>query len=673
MAVPIVEFYHPHKGSLSPQYKRTLKNVAHVYSPGAVVRLGEGQSTLPPQQWFDWWPNRSGMLQAIVAREMNALQVFDDSTLFLDIETDSSEEMWNQPLEEFFRLGQYAWGEGDVTVTTSLRDVLHQMSKAETIIAHNGHNFDFSVLLGDSALEWAMQGKLFDTWVHATLVAPAPFKYTSRNGHTYVNAAQPSNARRWFSLDNLSFQFGLEGKYTSDDGSGLKALAKKYGGFGKIPLDDPDYLAYAEQDIPALREVARSLLAVPYNPEYARRAQKCAAIDAQMTRNGVRIDLEAAKARKAEQESEAAETLAWLVQEHGFPTEGKQPWKSNVGKRALDRMMEQGGANVSKWPKTASGARSYSGEALKTICEGTPLEETAQRVAVVMGQRTLADQLIQHTHADGRIHPDIDALQVSSRRSTTKPGVTTFGKEIEKTFFISDPGMVMMEFDLDAADARGVAALSGDPNLIKQYTDGVDGHEFVGREFYGDAEYEAHMLPGWETDTEIRKKNPLRQKSKPLGHGYSYGSGAKNLSRVAGVPLSDAQRYISVMRRLFPVREQWFDKVRLEAQKGFITNYWGRKIFIDPDRAYTQAPAMHGQSFTSEMIEDWLLKIYDAAPEVIRWICFGIHDALLIQLPEDKVDYYSEVILNCAKREINGVPMLAAKGQPAKNWGDCAH
>ena len=667
-----VTILHPEPSSLSGDYKRTIKNAVHAQEgfEGCVVKLGKGMSTLLPITAYGQYPAHVGMTEAIIARELGTLQTFDDDTLFLDIETDSAEERWNQPLHEFFRLGQYAWGEGDVTVTDDLDEVLDAIAKAETVIAHNGHNFDFGVLLGKRALPLTMDGKLFDTWTHATLVCPAPHRYTARNGYTYVDAAKPGNARRWFSLDNMAFQFGLDGKIEDD---GLKVLAKEFDGFGNIPTDDPRYRAYAETDVIVLREVARSLMAVPYDNDYAMRAQKAAAIDARMTQNGCLIDLPKTRARSAEQAKLAQDTLDWLVQEYDFPTEGKQPWKSNAGKAAIDALMESGGARVSEWPKTAKGARSYAGDALKAITEGTELEETGKRLAQIMGQRTLADQLLEYTYKDGRIHPDIDALQVSSRRSTTRPGVTTFGKEVEKNFFISDPGMVMMEFDLDAADARGVAALSGDPNLVKQYTEGVDGHEFVGRAVYGDKEYEAHMLPGWETDPEIRKANPLRKKSKPLGHGYSYGSGAKNLARVAGVSLEEAQHFVNVQKRLFPVRERWFDSVRREAEKGFVTNMWGRKIFIDPERAYTQAPAMHGQSFTSEMIEDWLLKMYEVAPEIADWLCFGIHDALLIQLPEDRVDHYTDIVLGCAKRTIRGVPMQAAKGHPARSWGACAH
>lgn len=675
MSAKEVTLFHPAPHKLSGTYKRTLKNAVHSLKQyeGFVVRLGKGESTLLSQTAYERYPNRVGMTQAIVARELGELQVFDNKTLFLDIETDSADERWNQPLYEFFRLGQYAWGEGEVTVTTDLNEVLDQIAKAETVVAHNGHNFDFSVLLGDRALPLAMDSKLFDTWTHATLVCPAPFRYTARNGHTYVDAAKPGNARRWFSLDNLAFQFGLDGKI---EDNGLKALAKEYGGFGNIPTDDEAYIAYAEMDVIVLREVTRSLLGIPYNPDYAIRAQKGAAIDAQMTRNGCLIDLHKTKARSEQQANDAQETLDWLVQEYGFPTEGKQPWKSNAGKAAIDKMMETGGANIDKWPKTEKGARSYSGDALKTITKDTPLESVGERLAVVMGQRTLADQLLRDTHSDGRIHPDIDALQVSSRRSTTKPGLTTFGtraETVEKTFLIPDPGMVLIEADLSNADQRAVAFMSRDKEYAKRFIPGADGHEISGRNMYGDKEYDAHMPEGWDTNPHLAKENPLRHIAKALSHAYAYGAGPKKLAQTSGQPYELAVRFVNAMAASYPQMIAWQDKVRSDGESGWVTNHWGRKMPVDPDRAYTQAPALLGQSSTTEMLVDGFLQLYERAPEVLQWVVCTIHDACLVQLPEDKVDYYTEIIRDCFAQTINGIDIFVETGHPARNWKDAAH
>ena len=106
---------------------------------------------------------------------------------YLDIETHEADKRWSMPLGEFFRLGQYAWGPtGDVTLTTSLAEVLAVCETAQGIVAHNGHAFDFSVLLGDAALEMAFNRKLFDTMVFANQVYPAPYRFVKRDGTAMV-------------------------------------------------------------------------------------------------------------------------------------------------------------------------------------------------------------------------------------------------------------------------------------------------------------------------------------------------------------------------------------------------------------------------------------------------------------------------------------------------------
>src|SRR5690606_33681933 len=59
--------------------------------------------------------------------------------------------------------------------------------------------------------------------------------------------------------------------------------------------------------------------------EYDRREQIKAAINGQMSRNGIRLDIDAAKARVNEIETRKNELLAKLNEQYGFPIEGKMP------------------------------------------------------------------------------------------------------------------------------------------------------------------------------------------------------------------------------------------------------------------------------------------------------------------------------------------------------------
>jgi len=128
---------------------------------------------------------------------------FDAETLYFDIETDSVDARWAMTPEKFFRLGQYAWGVGgEVHLTTSLEEMRYLIRKAHGVVGHNIHSFDLSLLLGDEAL---LLPRVFDTFVHANMVNPAPYSFTVRSGHTYFDGAKPEKAMIWLSLDNQCF------------------------------------------------------------------------------------------------------------------------------------------------------------------------------------------------------------------------------------------------------------------------------------------------------------------------------------------------------------------------------------------------------------------------------------------------------------------------------------
>ena len=316
--------------NLTAHTRRSIATVAHQVFPGASVSLVEDpESILLPSDAIWDYPRAELYLKAQLERLNGDLPEFPETYLFLDIETHNAEKRWDMPLEQFFRLGQYAWGEGEVRTTESLDEVLWAIRKADKVIAHNGHSFDFSVLLGDEALHVAMADKLFDTYVFAELNYPCPVKYTHANGTTYRNNRSPSQFRRWFGLDNLAHQFGAARKFGD-----LAALAAEHNpegtrradlDFGLIPLDDPDFLAYADQDIVALRELTRSMLSQMPVDDYDRREQYKAALNAQMTRNGVLIDIDLAQSMIDEAEQQKQETLDLLVREYNFPVEGKMP------------------------------------------------------------------------------------------------------------------------------------------------------------------------------------------------------------------------------------------------------------------------------------------------------------------------------------------------------------
>lgn len=598
----------------------------------------------------------------------------DSETLYFDIESHNVEKRWDMPVYEFVRTVQWAWGiDGETHFSTNVNDLYTEISKAWGLVAHNGHPFDFSVLLGDEALTWAREGRLFDTMVFGNLANPAPFTFTDRHGRqSWMEiggvAKVVPHTRKWLSLDNQAYVLGVPGKFGN-----LEELARKHNppktkkedlDFGLIPVDDEDFVAYARQDIPALQGITFGLLKKKKLDDYDRREQLCAAINAQISRNGWLVDREAAQQRVDEQATKRERILAGLSEKYDFPTEGKSPWISAKGKAAILAALKDFGIVPTEhrdtWPFGKTGP-SLAGSVLIEHCTEPEAAEFAQAIAELGGQRPLAGQALECTHSDGRVHPDITSMQRSGRMSTGQPSLGTWTARgpgaVEKRYFLADPGCMLVEFDMSQADARAVAAMSGDREFAKRFEDGRDAHEFTGRFVFGDELY--------DSDPET-----YRQKAKLCVHGSSYGLGAKGLVRQLRIELAQANKFVAFMQDTYPTLTFWQNRVREEARVGYVVNRWGRKMPVDPERIYTTAPALHGQSSTRELLFDALIKLPD---EILRMLKITVHDAVVFSFPEQRVDELSQVVVESFETEWNGIKFPLHRGPEAPDWHRAGH
>ena len=990
--------------------REVIKRAFHNVFPGEPVSVYPGESCL-----YDPWAIQRSVvperfLEAQIRRETGQLPKFEDDVLFLDIETHNAGLQWGMDRYDFTRLCQYAWGEGEVVLTTDLDELIEQIRKARIAVAHNGHNFDFSVVLGDEALQMTYDEKLFDTYAHMALHFPMPTVYTHVNGREYKDFnTKPMNIARWLGLGNICHQFGADGKLGN-----LQDLAKRHNppktkvadlDYGLIPVDDPDFLAYAEQDIPALREATRSMLSVAPIDDYSKREQFKWAVLAQFSRNGCVVDLGEIDRRIQRSKDQADSIVAELVEKYDFPTEGKAPWSSNPGKAAIERILADYGITPETvdWTRTAGGALSFGKDVMTSITEGTEAEQVGRAIATLQGDRGLPEQVRECLANDGLIHPQIESLQRSGRsclptthklltkrgilsfdevrvgdetldmrnrwvrvtakhfykdapvvrwendrcmvestkehrwvqrtenavrsveplnptgnrrvlqltpdaypfdhrdllypqymtereifaavigllvtdgycgtpsdrkapkfrmyqtegkfydtfikmlppdwvtndnsrfiggcktplhevslkreilqplldeagldyssslrhsktvfhwlatlsqsetlafitsvyladgsihagtpvvsslnrdmvpvfqiaayrcgkrskygryqnsrgdesgdirflrdrvntrgllvgehkteytsdvwcvstetgtftawypegkysgpyltgNSVTSPGLTTWGSRTDKAkedkeYFIPRPGYVMVELDLSNADQRAVAFVSGDPRYAKRFLPGVDGHEITGRLMFGDGAYDADPKGS-------------RDIAKALSHAYAYGAGAKKLAATAhkNLPhlefdevLELAELFVATMQREYPVMTRWQQQVRKDGESGLIYNLWNRPCFVDPSRAYTQAPALIGQSSTTELLLDTWINMFERDPSSLKHVLFPIHDAILCEVPTADARRFSEFVISCADQTINGIEIFMEAGKPGRSWSEAMH
>ncbi len=620
------------------------------------------------------------------------------SVTFLDLETTGVQNLYNCTPREQFRLGQWAVDDGEIYLTDDYDEMRDVFDSADVIEGHNVF-YDLTVMYGKDSmrpLELAMDQRIIDTFVLYPVMFDVPMWYEDDRGKrqtTYQEGKQkPELIKRFLRLGNLTNYHGLPGK----EGD-LVALAKKYNpkgtlkedlDFGLIPVDDPDFLVYAYNDIVAGRGLAYWMIQ-NYGgmTDYMWREMKIAAINNQMSKNGFRLDVDMAQSRVDAQQAKKQKTMDWLVEKYDFPTAGKAPWKSNLGKEAILEAFGDYGVTPEDnddWPKSEkTGAPSFSKDALIGVAEGKgeEVEELATNIAVLQGMRTLPELALRSMWNDGYCHPEITSLQRSGRFSMTNPSLPIWGSRTEelakdKEYFIASPGRKLVEMDYSNADQRIVAALSGDVEYAKRFEPGVDGHEVSGRLMFGDELY----------DSDPKK---YRDIIKACAHGFAYGAGAPTIARASKLPESEvdemkplflAEKFINTMNLNYPYFKEWRDMIGAQGKKGYVTNTWGRQMHVDKGRSFTQSTGLLGQSGTREILCDGLIRIAEADLSVIKWLVATVHDAIVWDIPEEELDWAVVFIRDMMETTYDpgtwrGQPIhfpLSA-GTPADNWLAAGH
>jgi DNA polymerase-1 len=598
--------------------------------------------------------------------------------IFYDSENFGVNYRYTMPPEDYFRLFQWAEGrDGEVHTTTDRQEALEIIRSADLLIAWNQLHYDLPVLFGTDSLEplqMAYDRKVLDGMIWAPLLMRVPNQFQDRAGRTYYPHSKTSGGvkviRKFFGLDQMAFNLDVPGKimplsdlaskYAPEIPAELQeridrhetnkrfnremeivryAPDGRYDPYGAIPLDDPEFLAYAKQDVVTLQQVMVKLLEMADNQidEYTWTEMFNVSIDARIASNGWRVDTEEAQRAVVVAEDRRTALMNRLQAEYDFPMEGKQPWRTTAGKQAILTALTEAGVNPEgdpDWPRTKTGV-SLGGQVLVDRTEGTDAHDLAVSLAELMGQRPLAQKLLDVVFPDGRVHPDISNLQLTGRRSYNEPSLSTWtargpGSE-EKRYLIADDGCSLLEVDLSNADARAVAAYSGDENYLERFEPGVDAHEMTGRRAFGDVKYD-------------EDPKTYRQQSKIISHGLNYGGGKTTLARMSGATEEDTERLIEWMKQTYPRVFRWQRETAEKAKTGKIVNGFGRPMWTDPNRAMTQGPSTLGQSTTTEILYAGFRRIFEHYPEWMYWLRATVHDAALWSIPDEYVDEAYDLI-----------------------------
>jgi putative DNA primase/helicase len=601
--------------------------------------------------------------------------------------------------DPYTKLSGYITEDGEEVVVNSTAELIKRLEDADEIYGHNLLGFDLMALARHHGADYdKLAAKTVDTFRWAQIIDPPGAAHE-----------KPWATKGYYGLDALAERLGMPGK--TDD---LKALALKYApeeidgrkltteerleiGFGRIPADDLEYRAYFSGDLKATRGVRRAL---GEPTPYIKREMRVAHIQHRPTLTGWKVDVPVLRELAEAEADRRRQSLEWLHDNCGIPLTRsvgkgrgknrvftdepvKSPLSTTEGREAIIKAFADRGAV--HYPKTASGLISLNKDALgegsyfvgkgaggrevpamlnpnvlRTFAERgadvDALREMCGHIVTVTSTVQKYQEILDHLVGD-RIHPQVGDLQGSGRWAYVRPSVTNMakrgGKVHQRRPLIADDGHLLICFDMDQVDMRAIAGHCQDPAYMANFAPGVDAHSMIADAVFG------------------RHDGEWRDNAKRIGHGWNYGMSVKGIAN-SGVEMELAQRFDDQMNAQYPVLCAWRNEVRERGKAGeLLDNGFGRKMRCNPDRAWTQAPALMGQGGARDIMTEGLLRLVDRAPEATGWLRCVVHDEVVLCVPEDRVEEVKETVLDAFSFEFKGVPITAGASKAARDWASC--
>ncbi len=260
--------------------------------------------------------------------------------------------------------------------------------------------------------------------------------------------------------------------------------------------------------------------------------------------------------------------------------------------------------------------------------------------------------------AGSRVHTTFQAAATSTGRlSSVNPNLqnipvrTELGREI-RAAFTAAPGTQLLSADYSQIELRLLAHFSGDPLLIRAYSEGVDIHTLTASEVFG--------VPVASMDKETRNR------AKAVNFGIVYGISAFGLAAQLGIPQAEAKAYIErYFARYQGVRAFIESTLEQTRKDGYVRTMFGRLRPI-PDiesrnpnqRGFAERTAINTplQGTGADLIKLAMISLDRKLTErkLETRMVLQVHDELLFEVPLAEKDEAAALV----RAEMEGVVKL---------------
>jgi DNA polymerase-1 len=275
---------------------------------------------------------------------------------------------------------------------------------------------------------------------------------------------------------------------------------------------------------------------------------------------------------------------------------------------------------------------------------------------------------------DGRIHSTFNqSITATGRLSSTEPNLqniptrTPEGRLIRSAFKAKE-GYKLLGLDYSQIELRLAAHLSQDKKMIKAFQQGADIHSATAAAI--------NKLALEKIDSTMRRA------AKAINFGILYGQGPHGLSQNANISYTEAQAFIQRYFEVYPEIKKMMDQnIKAAYNQGFAETIFHRRRplpELNSDRPQLRKAAermainMPIQGSAADMIKkamieiDQLIKHHSDEIQLL----LQIHDELIFEVREDKLEQYSKIISQVMSNVITLSVPIVVESASGDNWND---
>jgi len=392
---------------------------------------------------------------------------------------------------------------------------------------------------------------------------------------------------------------------------------------------------------------------------------------ADMEAEGIRLDVDYLKnlSTELQQESQKLQAKIFEVAEEEFNLASPK----QLGVILFDKLKIGSG----KIKKTKTGQYATGEEVLSELAkENEIVRDILEWRQIVKLQNTYVDALpLQINPKTGRVHTDyMQAVAATGRLSSNNPNLqnipirTERGQKVRKAFVARDENHVLVSADYSQIELRIIAALSGEPTMIKSFQDNLDIHKATAAKVFN---------VGLNEVTREQRSN-----AKTVNFGIIYGVSAFGLSQQTTLTRAESKELIDTYYATYPrLRDYIDDQISFARENGYVQTVLGRRRYlkdINSQNAVVRGAAERNavnapiQGSAADIIKIAMINIHNRLQkeQLQTKMLLQVHDELVFDVPKTEIDIVKPIIKQEMEQAFKLVVPLEVEVGQGENWLD---